>query len=79
MAFCNLGGNVKVQILSLAVLIFVIITWIIVCIMNGLKSDRIPIIGSNQSLLIRTLLFNYAFITTVPSMVNDLVRIIDKK
>ncbi|RIA85242.1 hypothetical protein C1645_697955, partial [Glomus cerebriforme] len=74
MAFCNLGENVKVQIISFIILIFVIITWIIACIMNGLKPDRIPLIGSDHSLLVGTVLFNYAFITTVPSMVNDLNR-----
>lgn len=74
MAICNLGENVKIQILSFISLIFVIITWIVACIMNGLKPDRIPIIGNDQSLLVGTVLFNYAFIITVPSMVNDLVR-----
>lgn len=75
MAICNLGENVKIQILSFISLIFVIIVWIIACIMNGLSPNRIPLIGNDHSLLVGTVLFNYAFIITVPSMVNDLVRI----
>ncbi|GBB96910.1 hypothetical protein RclHR1_02870008 [Rhizophagus clarus] len=71
MAICNLGENVKIQILSFISLIFVIITWIIACIMNGLNPDRIPVIGNDQSLLVGTVLFNYAFIITVPSMNQD--------
>ncbi|CAB4424326.1 unnamed protein product [Rhizophagus irregularis] len=72
MAICNLGENVKIQILSFISLIIVIIIWIIACIMNGLSPNRIPLIGNDHSLLVGTVLFNYAFIITVPSMVNDL-------
>ncbi|CAI2184989.1 3197_t:CDS:2 [Funneliformis geosporum] len=74
MAFCNLGENVKVQIISFVTLIFVVVTWSIACIASGLKPDRIPLIGTDQSLLVGTVLFNYAFITNVPSIVNDMNR-----
>jgi hypothetical protein len=74
MAFYDLGENMKIQILSFVTLLFVLITWMVACIMNGLQTDKIQLIGRDHSLVVGTVLFNYAFIIAVPSMVNDLVR-----
>ncbi|CAG8672973.1 4422_t:CDS:2 [Funneliformis mosseae] len=74
MAFCDLSENVKVQIISFVTMLLVVVTWSIACIANGIKPDRIPLIGSDQSLLVGSVLFNYAFITNVPSIVNDMNR-----
>ncbi|CAG8543614.1 3488_t:CDS:2, partial [Cetraspora pellucida] len=46
-------------------------TWIITFIVHGLQQDLVPFIGSDQSQVVGTVLYNYAFITTIPSWVND--------
>src|SRR3954452_23308095 len=60
---------------SFATLVFIVITWIATFIMTGLHKDYVPLVSDNQSQVVGTVLFNYAFITTVPSWVNDLVSI----
>src|SRR5436190_3296 len=64
---------------SFATFVFIVITWIATFIMSGLHKDYVPLVSDNQSQVVGTVLFNYAFITTVPSWVNDLVSIKKKK
>ncbi|GBC08293.1 hypothetical protein RclHR1_00800020 [Rhizophagus clarus] len=72
LAFLDLVDNMIVQILSFGTLAFIVIVWIGTFIITGLHKDYVPLIGSNQSQVVGTVLFNYAFVTTVPSWVNDL-------
>ncbi|CAG8454272.1 13435_t:CDS:10 [Cetraspora pellucida] len=57
----DLVDNIKVQV----------VTWIITFIVHGLQQDLVPFIGNDQSQVVGTVLYNYAFITTIPSWVND--------
>ncbi|CAI2190965.1 16310_t:CDS:2 [Funneliformis geosporum] len=72
LAFLDLVDNIIVQIASFGALIFIIITWIVTFILTGLTKDYIPLVSNDQSQVVGTVLFNYAFITTVPSWVNEL-------
>ena len=58
---------------SFATLIFIVVTWVVTFIMTGLHTDYVPLVSDNQSQVVGTVLFNYAFVITVPSWVNDLV------
>nr|CAG8455456.1 1979_t:CDS:2 [Entrophospora candida] len=58
MTLSSLSDNAKVQIL--------------VFIVNGLNHNNVPLIGKDQSQLVGTILFNYAFIVFIPSLVNEL-------
>ncbi|CAG8749222.1 16191_t:CDS:2, partial [Racocetra persica] len=66
MVWMELSSNAKIQI--------VVITWIVTIVLHGLNPDRIPIVGQGQDMLIKTVLYNYAFITTLPSLVNEMKR-----
>ncbi|CAG8494149.1 1823_t:CDS:2 [Funneliformis mosseae] len=72
LAFLDLVDNIIVQIASFGALVFIIITWIVTFILTGLTKDYIPLVSNDQSQVVGTVLFNYAFITTIPSWVNDL-------
>ncbi|CAG8533432.1 15197_t:CDS:2 [Acaulospora colombiana] len=63
MTWMNLSNNSRIQI-----------AWIITTIHHGLDPSRIPFIGKDQSQVVGGVLFNYAFITSVPSVVSELKR-----
>ncbi|CAG8722558.1 13198_t:CDS:2, partial [Dentiscutata heterogama] len=72
MTWMRLSNNAKIQIASFLTIIFVIFAWIVALTLHGLEPKRIPIIGENQSQAVGIILFNYAFIVTVPSLANEL-------
>ncbi|CAG8501769.1 21885_t:CDS:10 [Dentiscutata erythropus] len=67
----ELVDNIKVQIASFIMLIFIIATWIVTFIVHGLQSNLVPFVGNDQSQVVGTVLYNYVFVTTVPSWVNE--------
>ncbi|CAG8781334.1 26104_t:CDS:2, partial [Racocetra persica] len=74
MTWMRLSNNAKIQVVSFCTIIFVIFAWISGLIINGLDPKRIPLIGENQSQGVGIVMFNYAFITTVPSLANELEK-----
>lgn len=72
MTWMRLSNNAKIQIVSFTIIIFVIFAWAAALILHGVDPSRIPIIGENQSQSVGIVLFNYAFITAVPSLSNEL-------
>ncbi|RIB01852.1 hypothetical protein C2G38_2255946 [Gigaspora rosea] len=68
----SLADNVKIQIASFIGLISILAAWFITFFKHGLIDSYVPVLGNNMSQVIGTVLFNYAFIVTVPSWVNDL-------
>ncbi|CAG8498648.1 22949_t:CDS:2 [Dentiscutata erythropus] len=70
----ELVDNIGVQIASFITLLFIIIIWIITFIIHGLSSDLVPFVGNDQSQVIGTVLYNYAFITTVPTWIHETGR-----
>src|SRR6266542_6027377 len=67
----DLVENIKVQIMSLMTLTFIFVTWLVTFGIHGLDTGLVPMIGYDKSQVIGTVLFNYAFIITIPSWVND--------
>ncbi|CAG8700965.1 3028_t:CDS:2 [Acaulospora morrowiae] len=68
----ELVDNIKVQIASFMILLFTFISWLITFMVRGLNKDLVPIVGSDESRVVGAVLFNYAFITTVPSWINEI-------
>ncbi|GBB94193.1 hypothetical protein RclHR1_23090001 [Rhizophagus clarus] len=71
MGVIDLVENIKVQIMSLLSLAFIVVTWLVTFVIHGLDTGHVPMIGYDNSQVIGTVLFNYAFIITIPSWVND--------
>ncbi|TVY92647.1 hypothetical protein LAWI1_G002418 [Lachnellula willkommii] len=69
----SLVQNIKFQIASVGTLFFVIIVWIYIFAQHGLE-QTVPPVGNDQSTLIGFVLGNFAFITTIPSFINELSR-----
>lgn len=53
------------------VIILVVLEWMVQFFANGLVLERVPFVGDNQSQVLGTIIFNYAFVVTVPSWVNE--------
>ncbi|RHZ72484.1 hypothetical protein Glove_242g37 [Diversispora epigaea] len=68
----ELVDNIRIQIVSLITLALIIISWLVTFMIHGLDSDRVPLVGTDFSQAVGTVLFNYAFIVMIPSWINDL-------
>ncbi|KAF9925582.1 hypothetical protein FBU30_004667 [Linnemannia zychae] len=66
----NLSENIWIQVVSCVLILVIFIQWIITFIQHGLVTSRVPAIGSDMSHTFESILFNYAFITAVPSWAN---------
>ncbi|RIB21930.1 hypothetical protein C2G38_2033993 [Gigaspora rosea] len=74
MTWMRLSNNAKIQIVSFTIIMIIIFSWATALILHGVDPSRIPIIGENQSQSVGIVFFNYAFITTVPSLANELEK-----
>ncbi|KAM9966838.1 hypothetical protein ACTFIR_007073 [Dictyostelium discoideum] len=74
LAFFNLNDNIIIQIACVIIMLVIVISWVVIFILIGLSTDNLPTIGNNMigiSQIIGNCMFNYAFITTIPSWVNE--------
>jgi hypothetical protein len=63
MAYFNLDDNVWVQIGAAGIMITIVLgVWMVDFFMVGLNLDQLDVIGSNQSQLLGTVIFNFAFV-----------------
>ncbi|KAF9165343.1 hypothetical protein DFQ26_000277 [Actinomortierella ambigua] len=70
LAFLKLSENIWIQLASFILVLFVVLQWIVTFFIHGLDSTMVPAVGSDISQIFGTVLFNYTFITTVPSWAN---------
>ncbi|RUS23188.1 hypothetical protein BC937DRAFT_90892 [Endogone sp. FLAS-F59071] len=68
----NLSGDHRGEYTSLIALIFILLVWMVTFCKHGLTLSNVPAFGSDLSQVLGVVLFNYAFITTMPSFVNSL-------
>ncbi|CAG8537683.1 8609_t:CDS:2 [Funneliformis caledonium] len=68
LTFLDLVDNIKVNVLAN----YIVSISQILCLFSAMTKDYIPLVSNDQSQVVGTVLFNYAFITTIPSWVNDL-------
>ncbi|KAI9272398.1 transmembrane amino acid transporter protein-domain-containing protein [Helicostylum pulchrum] len=72
LGFFSLVENIVVQMTSFIVLAAILVQWTVEFAQEGLKSELLPASGSNSTMVLGIVIFNYSFITTIPSWVNSL-------
>lgn len=65
LGFFSLVENIAVQMTSFVVLTAILIQWTVAFAQEGLKTELLPASGSNSSMVLGIVIFNYSFITTV--------------
>jgi hypothetical protein len=66
----NLSENIWIQCVSCIAILMIFVQWIVTFFQHGLDASRVPAIGPDVSGTFGSILFNYAFITAVPSWAN---------
>eukprot|EP01113_Clastostelium_recurvatum_P011973 TRINITY_DN1616_c0_g1_i3.p1 TRINITY_DN1616_c0_g1~~TRINITY_DN1616_c0_g1_i3.p1 ORF type:complete len:544 (-),score=152.42 TRINITY_DN1616_c0_g1_i3:105-1541(-) len=67
----NLDDNVYIQVFALVFLFVALGNWFATFFMAGMQSVRVPVSGADLSDVMGNVIFNYGFITTVPSWINE--------
>ncbi|CAE7484065.1 unnamed protein product [Symbiodinium natans] len=69
LGYWNLEENVRAQNVALVVIVLSISLWVAIFCALGLEEDRVPAIGSSFDNLGGTVLFNFMYVSTLPSWV----------
>lgn len=73
--FFDLESNMWVQVLGLVLLVYCFIAWIIQFCVIGFNADRLPtFVPSGSGSVLASVVFNFGFVTTVPSWLNEKKR-----
>ncbi|KAI8084453.1 transmembrane amino acid transporter protein-domain-containing protein [Halteromyces radiatus] len=72
LGFFSLVENIAVQMTSFIVLIGILIQWLVAFGQNGFDPSLLPASGANSTTVLGIVIFNYSYITTIPSWVNSL-------
>ena len=67
----NLDDNIKVQKGAFASLCVILLIWVGLLASNSPDSGRVPVVGGTLSSVLGVSLFNFAFLTSVPSWINE--------
>ncbi|PRP80111.1 hypothetical protein PROFUN_12265 [Planoprotostelium fungivorum] len=71
MGLFNLEDNIIVQKGAFVLLLVIFAEWFVACFTLGLDVSRVPAFLNDQTNVLGSIIFNYAFITTVPSWCNE--------
>jgi hypothetical protein len=55
-------------------LLIIFTEWFVTCFVIGFRLDRTPIATKHQGEVLGNIIFNYAFVTMVPSWLNEKVK-----
>ncbi|KAF9565984.1 hypothetical protein EC968_003953 [Mortierella alpina] len=66
----NLSENIWLQMGSCFIILVIMVQWVVMFLVHGIEPTRVPAVGSDISQTFGSILFNYAFITAVPSWAN---------
>ncbi|CAO0790219.1 unnamed protein product [Mucor circinelloides] len=77
LGFFSLVENIVVQMTSFIVLAGILIQWTVAFAQEGFDASLLPASGSNSTMVLGIVIFNYSFITTIPSWVNSLKPNVD--
>ncbi|CAO3651330.1 unnamed protein product [Cunninghamella blakesleeana] len=72
LGFFSLVENIAVQMVSFVILIAILIQWLVAFGQEGFKPELLPASGSNVTTVLGIVIFNFSYITTIPSWVNSL-------
>ena len=70
-SFWNLDDNMKIQVGSTVGMLVLIGIWVIYFCTLGLAPSSLPVVGTDVSKILGVVVFNYGFITSLPSWVNE--------
>ncbi|EGG18059.1 hypothetical protein DFA_06726 [Cavenderia fasciculata] len=73
LGFLNLDDNIIVQICAVCLMFTITSSWVIMFIIHGLNVDNMPTFGDGPGMaqIMGNVMFNYAYVTTIPSWVNE--------
>jgi hypothetical protein len=71
MGYFNLDDNIIVQKIAVLLLLAIVGIWVALFATMKLDTSRLPVFGTNQTSVVGTILFNYTFVTSIPSWVNE--------
>jgi hypothetical protein len=71
MGYFNLDDNIIVQKIAVLLLVAIVCVWVALFSTLDLDVSRLPVWGDNQTSVVGTILFNYTFVTSIPSWVNE--------
>ncbi|KAG1174804.1 hypothetical protein G6F70_002037 [Rhizopus microsporus] len=72
LGFFSLVENIAIQMTSFIILTAIITQWCVAFCQEGLKPELLPASGDNSTMVLGIVIFNYSYITTIPSWVNSL-------
>ncbi|KAI9300601.1 hypothetical protein BJ944DRAFT_291577 [Cunninghamella echinulata] len=72
LGFFSLVENIAVQMISFIMLIAILIQWLVAFGQEGFKPELLPASGTNVTTVLGIVIFNFSYITTIPSWVNSL-------
>jgi len=69
--FFHLHNNIIIQNVAFVLLGVIMLDWFVNFGIAGLQPNRLPMFGSQMNTTVGTVIFNYSFVTTIPSWVNQ--------
>jgi hypothetical protein len=72
-SFYNLDDNMIIQVGATFGMCALLLIWIVYFCVQGLQPASLPAVGSDASKILGIVVFNYAFVTSLPSWVNEKV------
>ncbi|KAF9197914.1 hypothetical protein BGZ49_001450 [Haplosporangium sp. Z 27] len=66
----NLSENIWIQVVSCIIILLVFLQWIVTIFKQGIVPSRVPAVGSDLSQIFGSILFNYGYVTAIPSLAN---------
>ncbi|KAF9403514.1 hypothetical protein BGX21_003330 [Mortierella sp. AD011] len=66
----NLNDNIWVQAVSCIVILLVFVQWIVTIFQHEIVPSRVPPVGKDMSQTFSSILFNFGYVTTIPSLAN---------
>lgn len=72
LGFFTLVDNIIVQMTSFIVLLGVLLQWIVAFCQEGLDPSLLPPVGPNSKMVLGMAIFNFSYITTIPTWVNSI-------
>jgi hypothetical protein len=72
MGYFNLDDNIYIQVgACMCMIVIVLGVWMADFVVTGLEFSRVAAWGPNQSQVLGTIIFNYAYVVSIPSWVNE--------
>jgi hypothetical protein len=71
MGYFNLDDNIIVQQIATMMLVAILCIWFAFFAEVGIHTGTLPVWGDDQTSVVGTLLFNFTFVTSIPSWVNE--------